>query len=105
MEAQHRAADFASPGMLASQVERRPAELSCPCPVTTAENMFAMHGGCRLSVKFIAGTVAKKASAEERAEVDVTQAGGLLARQGDWRINPPLRGSGALTRKSQQLGI
>jgi hypothetical protein len=35
-------------GMITSQIKRRPAELSCSCPMLRAEDVFAVRGWRRL---------------------------------------------------------
>ena len=59
---EHRAANVAATAMIAAHIQRRPAELSCTCTVCTAEYVFAVRGGRRLSVALKAWVVAAKAS-------------------------------------------
>ena len=50
VEFEDNAADFITPGMIASQIKRRPAELPCSRPVRRAEDVFAVRGWLRLRV-------------------------------------------------------
>ena len=46
---QHQTANPKAAAMVAPLIQRRPAELSCPCTVCRAEYVFAVRGGRRLS--------------------------------------------------------
>ena len=48
VELKDNADDFTTPGMIASQIKRRPAELPCSRPVRRAEDVFAVRGWRRL---------------------------------------------------------
>ena len=73
LELKHNAADCTTPGMIASQIKRRPAELTCSRSVLRAENAFAMRGWRRVRVDLIAWVIAAKASTQRGAKVDIAQ--------------------------------
>ena len=71
--------------MVAPLIQRRPAELSCPCTVCTAEYVFAVRGGRWLSVALIARVVARKcARSEVRRSSSLMRAARSPARGGGW---------------------
>ena len=74
VEFKDNAADFTTPGMIASQIKRRPAELTYSCAVLRAENVFAVRGWRRLRVELIARVIVAEASTQRGAKVDVAQA-------------------------------
>ena len=73
VEFEDNAADFITPGMIASQIKRRPAELTCSRPVRRAESVFPVRGWRRLRVELIARVIAAKASTQRGAKVDIAQ--------------------------------
>ena len=78
---QHEPADLASSTMIATLIQRHPAELSCPRTVRTAVDVFAVRGRRRLSVALEARVIAAEACAEGGAQVVVAHADGPLPCQ------------------------
>ena len=78
---QHDPADLAASAMIATLIQRHPAELSCPRTVRTAVDVFAVRGRRRLSVALKARVVAAEACAEGGAQVVVVHADGPLPCQ------------------------